>query len=498
MKQLWYYFVALSSGACVMMLEMIGFRMFAPHFGYSIYVTGSMISAILLSMSMGYIFGGWLADRSKTETPLFLALLFGGIFLVAVILGYHPLLHYLQPKGLILGTLFGSFLLFTVPMILLSIPSPYLIKLMVNRDIGTTTGKIVATSTMGSILGTLFASFYLLPAHGVHFALVFTATLVLIISIIGLASRHKASFLLLVTLPGLAQLPKMSPPFPSNQFQVLWDMESAYSRLLVVKDKYRNVVSVMPTYQFVQSERAVKKKLSLTKSELDYYSLGGLLHGSPKKLLLLGLGAGTTFQQLRYFFHKAFIVGVDIDPQMIEIGKRFFGLQQDKRSKFVVQDARRYLQSTRKKFDVVAINLTAGSIFIPFYMATLEAFQQIERRMTQHGWMLMNIVDTSPTKFLARCIMNTAHKVWPNVYSIQIEGNVVMLASQTSFSESSIQKSMKPFKMKMLKPMVKNSLRLLKHWDRKKPRGCRVWTDNHSALEAMTFKTLQALHNEPF
>ena len=218
-----------------------------------------------------------------------------------------------------------------------------------------------------------------------------------------------------------------------------------------------------------------------------------LLVDSPKRILLLGLGAGSTFQQLRYFFPNVWIDGVDIDPKMIEIGKRFFGLKRDKRSQFIIQDARRFLHKTPHTYDVVAVNLTAGSIFIPFYMATQEAFQQMKRRMQAKGWMLMNIVDVSKTKELAGCILHTAASVWRHVYSIRVGGNFVMLASNEPFSSLKVRKHLTASRSK-LKVMVSRSLKAIKAWNNKPPHGCQVWTDDHSQLEATTFRTLKTLY----
>ena len=51
------YGVCFVAGMFVMTLEMLGFRMLAPYFGYSIYVWGSLIGIIMLALSCGYIIG---------------------------------------------------------------------------------------------------------------------------------------------------------------------------------------------------------------------------------------------------------------------------------------------------------------------------------------------------------------------------------------------------------------------------------------------------------
>ena len=43
MKKLYYYITCFFSGAVILILEVLGFRLFAPFFGYSIYVSGTLI-----------------------------------------------------------------------------------------------------------------------------------------------------------------------------------------------------------------------------------------------------------------------------------------------------------------------------------------------------------------------------------------------------------------------------------------------------------------------
>ena len=58
---------AILTGGIIMGLELVAFRLYAPYFGYSIYVWGSMISVVMVALSAGYVLGGWVADRSRTD-----------------------------------------------------------------------------------------------------------------------------------------------------------------------------------------------------------------------------------------------------------------------------------------------------------------------------------------------------------------------------------------------------------------------------------------------
>ncbi|MBG3876631.1 spermine synthase, partial [Desulfovibrio oxamicus] len=58
------------SGTMVMVLEMVGARLLAPHLGTSVIVWTSLIGVVLASLSAGYWLGGRLADRTLSRRTL--------------------------------------------------------------------------------------------------------------------------------------------------------------------------------------------------------------------------------------------------------------------------------------------------------------------------------------------------------------------------------------------------------------------------------------------
>ncbi len=76
---LWLVTAAITGGI-VMSLELAAFRLYAPYFGYSIYVWGTMISVVMAALALGYAVGGWLADRSRSGTILYVVIVSSGIY----------------------------------------------------------------------------------------------------------------------------------------------------------------------------------------------------------------------------------------------------------------------------------------------------------------------------------------------------------------------------------------------------------------------------------
>ncbi|TNE45313.1 MAG: methyltransferase domain-containing protein [Deltaproteobacteria bacterium] len=493
MPRLLYYSTALLTGGCVMALEMVGFRLFAPYFGYSVYVTGSLISVILLAMSVGYLAGGWLADHRSTDRSLF-ACIFVAACLVALVAWASPqVLHRLQQWNLVRGTLVAAVVLLFLPMLLLSVTSPFLIKLLANHTtVGMTSGQIVALSTLGSIGGTLLATFWMLPSLGVRLSLLSLSGVLVLLATLGWVRQHRLGTVGLLGL-SLCGLPPMKAPrpLPASGFTRLASIQSLYSQLDVYLDKTRQSVFVMPSRIFIHSEKP--KKGLLSHSEQDAFSVAGLWLKNPKKFLLLGLGAGTTYQQLRHFYPDSTIVGVDLDPAMVRVGRAYFGLKTDKKTRVVLQDARRFLSQSHESFDVIAVNVTAGGAFVPFHLATQEAFVAMSKRLKPKGWVFMNVVDPGKERLITRCILKAMGQTFPHVYSVPFGGNSVVMGSRSPVPKVHLLQTKKHHA-----PLVRLAQRMQKEAQAYKPTSaCPVWTDNRSTIESLTFQTLQSLRPKP-
>ena len=170
MKALILYIVAFLSGFSLMGYEILGSRILAPYFGSSVYVWGGLIAVFMFGLSIGYSLGGNLADRHSSFNEL-------GYLIICSIIFIFPVSFYGKsvcssiselPFDIKYSALTASVLLFTVPCICLGAISPYLVRLSVQNycEIGRKAGNIYAASTVGSIFGSLFVSFYLISLVG--------------------------------------------------------------------------------------------------------------------------------------------------------------------------------------------------------------------------------------------------------------------------------------------------------------------------------------------
>ena len=159
------HLLAFCGGFIIMSFELLGGRILAPYFGSGVYVWGSIITIFMLSLAIGYLLGGRLSVKNPSPRK------FAGIFAISAIFLY-PMVLYAQPVMELIflqiedpryGSLTAAAFLFMVPTIILGMISPYSVRLLVDNveESGKVAGALYFTSTLGSAIGTLVTSFYL-------------------------------------------------------------------------------------------------------------------------------------------------------------------------------------------------------------------------------------------------------------------------------------------------------------------------------------------------
>lgn len=160
------YLLAFTSGFCIMGIELLGGRILAPFFGSSVHIWGSIITVFMLSLSLGYLLGGKLSTRSASLSTYGLIFLIAAITLLPIALFSQWLMEavFLTIEDSRYGSLLASMVLFFIPTVILGMLSPYSVRLLVksSNESGQVAGKLYFVSTLGSALGTIMTSFYLI------------------------------------------------------------------------------------------------------------------------------------------------------------------------------------------------------------------------------------------------------------------------------------------------------------------------------------------------
>ncbi len=422
-------------GALVMIYEIIGSRIVSPYIGTSTYVWTSLIGVILGALSLGYWLGGKLADR-KPDLKILAFVIFsaGGLVALTIFLKDAVLYGIVRISlGLEFKSLVAALVLFAPASVLLGFVTPYAVKLKMLslEDSGKTVGRLYALSTVGSILGTFMAGFVLIPFVGSTRTLYIIAAILILLSILlvpfTLKKYNLAILLLLVVGIGASE----AKIYYLRQVRNYHDIDTEYSRLRIYEPeglrngKKTRVLAFDP--QFLQSVMYLDSD-ELALEYAKFYHL--LRHFKPdfQKTLLIGGAAYSFPKDYLQRYPNAEIETVEIDPQMTEIAKEFFRLQENPRLKSIHEDGRFFLnRSESNKYDVVLMDAFGSLFTVPFQLTTIEAISQINRVLKDDGVVILNLggaLEGKSARFF-QAEYNTYRKVFPrlHVFKVYFEQN---------------------------------------------------------------------------
>ncbi|MDI6758006.1 MAG: methyltransferase domain-containing protein, partial [Endomicrobiia bacterium] len=112
---------------------------------------------------------------------------------------------------------------------------------------------------------------------------------------------------------------------------------------------------------------------------------------APRKALIMGGGEGATARELLRYKSLEKIVMVDIDQEVVEFCKKYLGKWHrgafsDKRVELVVDDAKRYVETTPEKFDMIISDLPTPVEGGPAYaLYTVEFYKTLKTKLASGG-----------------------------------------------------------------------------------------------------------------
>jgi spermidine synthase len=475
---------AFIAGMSVMAIEMAISRLLAPYFGTSLFVWTNVLGLIMIALTIGYYVGGRIADRYASEGLLYKLLLVTGIYLSLVPFLAMPITR-LAIWGIdnyAIGTtafaLTMIIILLILPFIALGVVTPYIIRLQSQRvdALGNTAGKVYTWSNGGSIVGTFLPALLTIPLIGTHKTVVFFACLLMLVSILGLANWK------LLAIPALSLLltnflGKIKPT-PG----LLFDTESVYNYIQVVEE---NGLRMLRLNEGHAEHSLYQKNRYIFNSVWDYYLLPPLLNNS-QSTLFIGLAAGTAARQYNHFLPHMKIDGVELDPAIVEVGKKYFELQKVRNLNIILKDGRVHLATTRKKYDTILIDAYKQP-YIPFHLTTQEFFTEVKNHLNPKGIVAINVGSTKGDAEILLMIQNTMKHVFKHVYVVEVQYSLNYLVWATDEELDMSQVEVSPSHGE-LNPMVNYIKRKVKEveTDPKYP----ILTDDLAPLELYTEKMI--------
>lgn len=427
-----------TTGAVTLGMELSASRLLEPTFGNNQIVWAALIGMILLYLSLGAWLGGKLADRFPRRRELDMTLTLAAIGVALAPAFARPVLNLAAAGmagfevGLLAGALLAVLVLFSIPGILLGTATPWAIRLSVVHvaEAGRTAGRLSAIGTAGSLAGTFLPVLWLIPTFGTRWTFFLLALGLLTVLILGsLRQPHRwAPLAGLVLVLALIVLTRPGGPLTvggDGVGEVIYADESAYNTIVVRQwDSERH----LKLNDGIGLHSVAHPDMLLSQGIWDYFLLAPLFNPPPSlatpsdSLLLIGLAAGTVSELYTDIYGPLPITGIELDPQIIEVGRRYFGMTQPNLTP-IAADGRQWLaqQPTDATWSLIAVDAYRPP-YIPFHLTTVEFFRLVASHLTDDGVLAINVGRT-PTNFsLVDAMAATAGEVFPHVYLVDEPG----------------------------------------------------------------------------
>jgi len=188
------YFTVFVTGMTTLAAELSASRLLGSVFGTSNLVWAAIIGLILIYLTLGYFLGGKWADSSPRFETMYGILTWGALSLGVVPYIARPILLAAANAfdGLEVGVMLGAFvavlILFSIPITLLGMMSPFAIRLSIEdpAKAGKVSGNIYAISTLGSFLGTYLPVLLFIPTMGTRKTFLLFSVILLLVALLGL------------------------------------------------------------------------------------------------------------------------------------------------------------------------------------------------------------------------------------------------------------------------------------------------------------------------
>lgn len=413
-------------------VEFCASRLLGNYFGTSNLVWASIIGLILIYLTLGYFIGGIWSDRSPKFKTFYTILLWAGFTVGLIPLISRPILRFasqafdLLEFGVLIGSFVAVMILFSIPVTLLGTASPFAIRLGIRdtQEAGGLSGRIYATSTLGSFIGAFLPVLLLIPTIGTYRTFLFFGLLLVLISLYGLWRLvGKREALVYIWMPVVLILLMILGVrgFDKSSTGLIYENESAYNYIQVQDvNGYRflrlnegqGVHSIWhPTEMFFGGPW--EEVLAA-----PFFNPQGVEPSEIREMAIIGLAAGTTARQAAVMFPNIHIDGFEIDPRIIAVGKTYFGMDIPQLTTYP-QDGRIGLENSTKEYQVISVDAYRPP-YIPAHLTTVEFFQSIYDHLTSDGTMVINVGRAPDDRRLVDALYSTIGQVFPSLYVVDL------------------------------------------------------------------------------
>lgn len=437
------------SGFCALVYQLTWNRILSLLLGSSVYAFSLILAIFILGLALGTVCFARLVTRMKDLQRVFGLLQIGIGFSALTALPFFGEIPFVNRwvyqnwnvdfSTVQFSNLLIIFSLLFFPTFFMGAQFPVVVKLLTRglSNLGSDVGRVYASNTVGTIVGSFVGGFLLIPILGIQNSIL-TAVFINVLLAGGLLLLSKSlttsmklyglPLVFLIVLWGGYSMPAWdkavisSGSFMPYRIKDLQQAEAGVNKILFYKEG---------THTTVTTELAVSGNIFLrvngkTDASLALDMRTQLLSGylpmffqrNPESVLVIGQGSGITLGAVEQFPAVKEIDLVEISPAVIE-GSRFFGpfnhqALEDDRLTTILEDGRNHVALSDKKYDVIISEPSNPWISGVGALFTRDFFHLLKDRLSEEGvaciWVHTNM---SPANF--KSIMRSFSTVFPHV-----------------------------------------------------------------------------------
>lgn len=484
-------------GMTTLAAELAASRLIGNVFGTSNIVWAAIIGLILIYLAAGYALGGRWADRHPTHAEMYRLAAWGAFSLGTVPYAASIVLQRAATAfdNLQVSILAGAFLavlvLFSVPITLLGMISPFAIRLSVmnSAEAGSVAGRIYAVSTAGSFIGTFLPVLVTIPTLGTRLTFLMFSLLLLAVALTGLV---------------LSVGPRRAAPYALMPV-VLIALAAGVGRASL-KSSAGQILEAESAYNYIQVQQAGEYtllRLNEGQGVHSIYSPRTLEYGGPwqqflvapffyegrqpsevRHMAIIGLAAGTAARQAGAAFADVQIDGYELDGRIVDIGMEYFGLRLPNLS-VRIGDGRLNLERVGQTYDLIAVDAYRPP-YIPPHLTTQEFFQIAYDHLAQDGALAINAAGIPDDRRLVNGLATTISTVFPSVYVADVPNslNTMIFATRQPTSPAFLTRNLERLSAtEGVHPVLLSALRTASAYLRPGFETTEVFTDDRAPIE---------------
>ncbi len=193
--------------------------------------------------------------------------------------------------------------------------------------------------------------------------------------------------------------------YPEIASKSTLEFESKYNdRVFVIDDgEFRSLVFGSTHSRATQSKVLIKDPARLvfhyTECSLIGLSLFRNYGKEVKNVLMIGLGGGSLPRFIKKYYPHADIDNVEIDPLIAAIAKKYFFVKESPTFRIFVEDGRKFIERTSKKYDIILLDAFGADADIPRQLTSFEFLGLMKSHLRPGGIVITNYINHEQKKY---------------------------------------------------------------------------------------------------